>query len=158
MKVSGFGSISSGGGVKRRGGVSSSGSFADLLGASEAGGVESPAATGVSSASPIANLLAMQEISDEEAGRKQAMRQGHDMLDSLEQLRRYILSGSVPMQALQQINRQLSIKKQHFIDPALLELIEDIELRASVELAKLETAMLNQRAGRGDMLGDDDAI
>ncbi len=159
MKISGFNSIKSAGGVKKRGSTSSVGSFADLLGLSETGDAGSiSSSASVSSASPVNNLLSLQEIQDDGKGRQRLIQQGNDMLDSLDQLRRSILVGSVPVHVLRNLNNQLSIKKQHIIDPALLAVIEDIELLASVELAKIETAMQNQQAGRNDTLTDDDIV
>lgn len=157
MKVTGFTPIKSGSGVKKRGSTSAVGSFADLLGLSDTADTSSAtASSSVSSASSINNLLSLQEIQDDGKGNQKAMEQGHDMLDSLEQLRHSILTGSIPVHILRNINNQLAVKKQYISDPRLMEIIEDIELRASVELAKIETAMMNRRAGRDDLLSGED--
>lgn len=157
MKISGFNPIKSAGGVKKRGNASSVGSFADLLGISDTDdAAASAAAASVSSTVSVGNLLSFNEIQDDGQGKQKLMQQGNDMLDSLEQLRRSILAGSVPVHVLRNLNSQLSLKKQYIADPALLAIIDDIELRASVELAKIETAMQNQQAGRRDSLTDDD--
>ncbi len=157
MKISGFNPIKSAGGVKKRGSASSVGSFAELLGISDSDDVAAAsAASAASPTSPINNLLSLQEIQDDGRGKQKLVQQGEDMLDSLEKLRRAILTGSVPVHVLRNLNSQLSAKKQYVADPALLAIIEDIELRASVELAKIETAMQNQQAGRDDLLDDND--
>lgn len=144
MKITGFGSISSNSGVNKRRNASGVGGFSDLLSASEAGeAAETGGASHVSdvaAASGLHNLLALQEISEEDMHRRKAVSQGHSMLDSLEKLRRQILGGTVPAGTLADISRQLSMQKQHIIDPGLMAIIEDIELRTAVELAKLEMA------------------
>ena len=61
-------------------------------------------------------------------------------MDALEDIRRDLLAGGIPMHRLTELKRQISVQKQFVSDPRLNELIEDIELRAAVELAKLEMA------------------
>ncbi len=70
------------------------------------------------------------------------------MLDVLEELRRRLLTGTLPMSVLLDLKRNISLQKQMTNDPALTGVIEDIELRAAVELAKLETAMGRRDEGR----------
>jgi hypothetical protein len=41
---------------------------------------------------------------------------------------------------LQDLSRHLSVQRQHLNDPRLMEVMDDIELRVAVELAKLENA------------------
>jgi hypothetical protein len=141
MKVSGYGTIGSTSNTSKKQGASSVGNFSDLLSASEAaetahtGGTSDIAAT-----SALNNLLALQEISEQDVQRRKLLQQGKNMLDVLEQLRRQILSGTMPASMLQDLGRQLSLQKQEVMDPALIEIIEDIELRTAVELAKLEMA------------------
>lgn len=157
MKVSGFSSIKSAGSVKKRGSTSAVGSFADLLGTSDTDGAASAsAATSIASTSSLSNLLSLQEIQEDGQSKRKAIQQGNDMLDSLDRLRHSILTGSVPIHVLRNLNSQLSAKKQYITDQRLLDIIDDIELRASVELAKIETAIQNQQAGRTDRLDDSD--
>jgi hypothetical protein len=115
--------------------------FADLLSASEAPDAPPAGTAGdVAAAAALNHLLALQEISEEDVQRRKLVQQGHAMLDSLETLRRQLLSGVVPQQTLVDIHRHLALQKQHISDPGLLAIIEDIELRTAVELAKLEMA------------------
>lgn len=141
MKVSGYGNISSGSGVNKRRGAGNAGGFSDLLAASEAAESAAPSsASDVKATAAMSNLLALQEISEEDVQRRKAISQGHSMLDELEKLRRQLLTGGVPAQTLADISRQLSLQKQQIMDPMLTAIIEDIELRTAVELAKLEMA------------------
>jgi len=142
IQISGFGSIQSTSGTGKRRGASSVDNFADILAAAEA---EEPGAAlhanDIASASALSNLLALQEISQEDVQRKKLVQQGHNMLDSLENIRRHLLTGTMPAQALINLMREISVKKQMINDPALTEIIDDIELRAAVELAKLQRAI-----------------
>lgn len=72
--------------------------------------------------------------------KKKMLQRGSNLLDSLESLRQQLLMGVVSPSLLTDLNRQLSVQKQNISDPQLLALIEDIELRAAVELAKLQIA------------------
>lgn len=141
MKITGFGTVSSTNNVNKKRGVGASGLFSDLLSASESADNAPASATGdVVATSGLNNLLALQEISEDDVHKRKLVKHGHSMLDSLEQLRRQILMGTVPGQTLLDISRQLSLQKQTVLDPRLIDIIEDIELRTAVELAKLEMA------------------
>lgn len=145
MKVDAYGNIKATSSTKKRSGVSKSGDFSSILDSLESDGVESSNnLNNVVAPSSLSGMLALQEISDEEIRRKNLIRQGDDMLDSLEQLRRRLLTGSLPMQVLQDINRQLSAQKQIVNDPRLKAIIDEIELRTAVELAKLEMAIASK--------------
>jgi len=148
MKISGFGSVGSTSSSKRTGGTSSTASFADLLAAAEAGDVAHTAPTSdIAATAALNNLLALQEISEEDIQRKKLAQHGNNMLDVLEKLRTRLLVGTLSPQLLVDLGRQIAIQKQMVTDPKLNALIEDIELRAAVELAKLERAMQERNAG-----------
>lgn len=142
-KITGYSPIKSGSGVKKTTHASGVKSFAELL---DVGGSEEPA--GISSLSDIAatsavgNMLALQEITEEDLRRKKLTQQGSNMLETLEKLRQQLLIGAIPLHTLVDLKRQLSIHKQGVTDPRLTAIIEDIELRVAVELAKLEMAVL----------------
>lgn len=142
MKITGFGSIKSTGSVKKRGSASSVSNFAELLSlaeASEAAGAN--ASSEVTHTAALNNLLALQEISEEDVKRQKLMRQGSNLLDILEKLRHQLLMGTIPAHLLVDLSRNISLQKQFVTDPKLNSIIEDIELRAAVELAKFEAAI-----------------
>ena len=143
MKISGFGSIDSTSATGKKRATNSTGSFADLLAAAESGDVAHAAPTSDVAAAALTNLLALQEISEEDIKRKKLVQQGNNMLDTLEQLRQRLLMGTLSHQVLLDINRQISVQKQMSMDPRINEIIEEIELRAAVELAKLQQAIDN---------------
>jgi hypothetical protein len=145
MKITGYGSIGAAGGSKKAGKTGASGSFADILAAS---GATEPAGVGatsdVAALAAVNNMLALQEISEEDVRRRKLVQQGHNLLDVLEKLRRQLLIGNMPAHLLQELSRNIALQKQSVIDPQLTALMEDIELRAAVELAKLEKALADQ--------------
>jgi hypothetical protein len=60
-----------------------------------------------------------------------------DLLDRLDAIRVGILTGRVSRASLEDIVRRLESRRRGGSDPRLTDLINDIELRAKVELAKL---------------------
>ncbi len=144
MKISGYDRIKPSSKTEKRSGTSSvqSSGFAALLGLSDTGESAAPSHVGeLAATNAVSNLLALQEITEEEVKRKKLVQQGKNTLDALEKLRQQLLIGSLPMQVLRELSRNIAIEKQSVNDPVLMALMADIELRAAVELAKLEVAM-----------------
>ena len=95
----------------------------------------------VSDTSPVSSvdaILSVQEVPDAMADshRRAVMEWGEDVLDRLEQIRRDILLGRLSKERLMALARNLRARKKHIDDPALKAIIDDIELRAEVEIAK----------------------
>lgn len=99
------------------------------------------ASTPVTTTSPVTSvdaLLAIQEVPNEREGQKRAIKRGKDMLDILDDIRMGILTGSVPRARLQQLVSMVGSRRDNFTEPALAQVLDEIELRARVELAKLD--------------------
>lgn len=62
---------------------------------------------------------------------------GNLILDQLETLRTNLLIGNIPPSSLSKLQELITQQKESCSDPALLELMEEINIRAAVELAKL---------------------
>ena len=60
-----------------------------------------------------------------------------DGLDGLEELRRGLLLGSIPKDRLGDLARLVREKRERGADPVVSRLLDEIELRAEVEIAKL---------------------
>jgi len=101
--------------------------------------VETQAAIEPAAISPAEAVLAVQESTDatEHRSRGLAHRYGNDMLDRLDVLRHEILTGSVSKENLAGLARKMRAERQTSDDPRLNEIIDEIELRAEVEIAKL---------------------
>ena len=138
MKVSKLGSPKEARVTRNKKAMAADGAFADnLKGTTTAAEldkvVEGQAIGGVDS------ILAVQEVSGTSDGRGRGMlrRYGDDLLSRLDDLRIGILSGAYPKQKLVDLAHRLRKKRQASDDPRLNEIIEEIELRAEVEIAKL---------------------
>ena len=117
----------------------SSGAFArEMLATGGAGdGAEPAAATPVSA---VDALLAVQEVGDatSEGGNRQAFQRGADILDRLDAIRMGLLAGRIPLHQLESLTQLVARQRETNVDPQLSVLLDDIDLRARVELAKLE--------------------
>ncbi len=102
---------------------------------------EAPAATTVGAGASLGQvdaLLALQEVPDSLVGDAGAKCRGEALLDGLEQLRLGLLAGVLPRERLVRLTRLLAERRGEIDDPRLAAVIDEIELRAAVELAKLE--------------------
>lgn len=88
---------------------------------------------------PLAGLLAVQETEEplERQARKRASQRADTILDELEEIRLGLLMGTIPMAKLEQLAQLVRVRREQFDDPKLQSILDDIELRAAVELAKL---------------------
>lgn len=115
-----------------------SGGFAKTL-AEEGAAV--PGVSGAAPPSAVGAVLAaqeVQEVPDAAAGRRRrALRRGEDILDRLEEIRLGLLLGTIPLARLHQLAQMLRSARERVDDPRLDEILDAIELRAAVELAKL---------------------
>ncbi len=89
----------------------------------------------------VGALLSVQEVNDPLEEKRRAIERGGDLLDQLETLRLGLLVGRYPKESLQKILAMVQKKSSAAIDPALAEILQEIELRAAVELAKLGHAL-----------------
>ena len=92
--------------------------------------------TAVTGINPI---LTVQEIIDqpEREERRQLAECGIDILDSLEDIRHGLLFGAIPKERLETLAQRRGVRKASVSDPRLIDIINEIELRAEIELAKL---------------------
>ena len=122
----------------RAGGAASAGGaakFATLVSDGGAGEAQNVAASRVVAAADA--LLAAQESSDFSAGRHKDFRRGNDLLDQLDDLRIGLLNGMVPREKLVALVRGLNVTRMAAGDRDLAAVLDEIDLRARVELAKL---------------------
>ena len=84
-------------------------------------------------------IFAAQLVSDEEglARRRQVLKRGYSLLEKLEEIRDALLMGYISKDKLIEISRFVKENKNATDDEKLNEIIEEIELRIEVELAKL---------------------
>lgn len=121
---------------KRGGGASQSGGFAPTTpGASETSGAKAVVSAGM--VASIDAVMALQTV-DDPAGRKaRSMQRGVRILDDLDDLKIAILEGRVPLDRLERIIAKLAAEREASGDDGLDDVLDGIDLRAQVELAKL---------------------
>lgn len=96
----------------------------------------------VNTAAPVAPaagldaILALQAVGDFSESRRKAVSRGRSLLDLLEGMKADLLVGQVSGDRLDAMVQQLMAMRER-VEPDLDALIDDIELRVRVELAKL---------------------
>jgi len=99
---------------------------------------EAAATTGATPLASLSSLLAIQEAPDPTTGKKQAILHGESLLDELKDLQIGLVQGWVSEDSLRSLSRMLDRPRPGIDDPELNQVLDDIELRAAVELAKLD--------------------
>lgn len=122
--------------TKRAGNVAAPG-FAEALAQAEGVGTVE-AAGGIGAVGALGGLLGAQEVDEREARRRKAAKRGRLTLDMLANLRDALLTGTLPYSTLRQLERLLAEERGEATDPELMSILNEIEVRAAVELAKLE--------------------
>jgi len=103
---------------------------------------QAPAASSTQISAPlpvgdISMLLAVQG-DDRQRERSIAVDRGYDTLNALDALKVDVLSGQLSRHKLLNLARLVDKQRQHLGDEGLMNVLDHIELRARVELAKFE--------------------
>ena len=138
MKIDGTGPIRPGTSPTRSKKVGDKGEkFAKHISESE----DEATTAAVSSTGPLTAvdaLLSLQEVPDATSGRSRGLKRAEDMLDHLDSIRHGLLLGSIPRDKLDGLLAVVREQREDIDDPRLAEVLDEIELRAAVELAKLD--------------------
>lgn len=97
-------------------------------------------ASGPSASRPIQQvdgLFQLQEMPDALAQRRRAVQRGSTVLDRLDDLRLALLGGGLSQGQIAELQRAVASERGVVDDPRLLGVLDEIDLRAKVELAKL---------------------
>lgn len=123
-------------GVASRGSVAryASGQAFSLSGA--AAPARLAAATPVMPLAALDAILALQGVGDALSGRRRAVRRGTTLLDLLEEVKADLLVGNVTPERLDLLAEQVTALREK-VEPGLDGVLDEIELRVRVELAKL---------------------
>lgn len=139
MKVEGPNPLRTGQVRRKSGSDAAGGDFA-----SELEGAGAPASSGgvsgASGTSLIGSILALQQSEGEEgdAAKERAKSRAQELLRELELLRLDILSGVIPRGHLIALAQTIKTSREGVFDPRLTEILDEIDLRAQVELAKYD--------------------
>jgi hypothetical protein len=101
---------------------------------------QGPGATGgLSGAGAIGSvdaLLALQGAGDFREAKKQATERAFSLLDVLDDLKLALLDGALPRPTLERLTETLKARRAATDDPRLEAMLDEVEVRAAVELAK----------------------
>ncbi len=134
MEIKGPGRIETGAIRRKSAAVTGGGNFT----------VSDPAETHahiVAGPGPIAaldSILALQDMGDPSDGRSKGLTHGEQLLEILDSVRDGLLAGGIPRATLNRLAVAVTRRHDVFADPKLQDVLDQIELRAHVELAKLE--------------------
>ena len=142
MKVSGTGSVGAAGAsrAKPAGGSSSSFSLPSVNAAS--GAASTAAVGGLSGVGSVDALLALQEtgaVGNPLERKKRAVRRADQILDILGEVRVAMIDGDISHSTLDRLTRAIREQRENTDDPKLEGVLNEIEPRAAVELAKLQS-------------------
>jgi hypothetical protein len=140
MKVSGSGSAGPASGAGRAKGASGGEGFRLPSVASAGPAVAAGPAGPVASVSGLSALLALQETGGPLERRRRAVSRAGRILDVLDEVKLALVSGELSLGQLERLTRAVREERAATEDAALEGVLNEIETRAAVELAKLEMA------------------
>ena len=137
MKISGPNTMSPAAPAQRR---AAAAGFALAQTSAAGGAVEASVALGVSALGSLDALIALQEVDGPLGRRRRAIGRAGRLLDALEDLKLSLLEGGLDEPGLRRLAATVREEREATSDPGLEAVLDQIEARAAVELAKLEMA------------------
>jgi hypothetical protein len=148
MKVEGPGRSQGTDKSKKKGGVGfGGGNFGDFL---TSGSSQSAPAAQTHSIAQLDALLALQGAEDPAKGasRKRMRQRALNILGKLDDLRMAMLNGTMTVGHMIDVADVVASHRENVSDPSLTAIMDEIDLRAQVELAKMRVA-LDKRGDKG---------
>ena len=97
-------------------------------------------ASGVSGVVGLEALLALQDVETPTERRRRSVKRAGRLLDDLDELKIALLGGELSQAQLERLGRTIREQRSATDDPRLEAVLDEIETRAAVEMAKLEAA------------------
>jgi hypothetical protein len=143
MKIDGPHQAQKAGSAKKAGkaGSSSESGFSELLNVDET--AETAHAAGANVIARVDVLLAAQGSEDpaEKATRGRMRKRGSEILHQLDKIRLGMLTGSLTVGNLVDIADVVAAHRERINDPQLAGILDEIDLRAQIEIAKMKLAL-----------------
>jgi len=108
--------------------------FSELVSNSD---VEDSQASNAPAVSGTSSLFFLQEVGDDGPQKKGVVKRGFDVIKYLDNIRVGLLCGTLSKDTIIGLEPLLEKFKKNFSDPKLSQIIDEIDLRAKVEIAKL---------------------
>jgi len=140
MKVSGAGGAGGASGPGRARGAQGGEGFRLPSASGAASAAAAGPTTGVSALGGVGALLALQETGGPLERKRRAVRRAGRILDVLDEVKIALVGGDLSMSQLERLGRAVREERDQTEDAALEGVLNEIETRAAVELAKLEMA------------------
>lgn len=139
MKVTGPGGIGSSSGARPA--RSAGGDGFRIIAPEAAGGpAQASSVSATQGVMGVEALLALQELGGPLERKRRAVGRAGRILDTLDALKIALLEGDISAGDLDRLRRAVRDERDNTDDPALEAVLDEIELRAAVEVAKLEQA------------------
>jgi len=137
MEIKGPGRVGSSGVTRKtKKGTSDKAAFNKALETDET--TSSGMVSGTAPLTAVNSLLALQESGTATDGRSKGLAKVEDLLSHLDLIRQGLLLGHIPKGRLNEVLNVVNSQQDQVDDDALNEILDDVELRVKVELAKLE--------------------
>jgi class II flagellar assembly regulator FliX len=133
MEVKGTGRVGTST-IKRKASAGAGGGFT----MSEASESHAQIVAGPGPIAALDSILMLQGMEDATDGPSRGLSHGENLLDLLDAVRDGLLAGGIPRSTLNKLAAAVTRRHDQFADPKLQDVLDQIELRAHVELAKLE--------------------
>jgi hypothetical protein len=140
MKVTGTGGMTPASGPKAARGGAGEGGFRVAGGSGPTASTPTSSTSGVAGIMGVEALLALQDVESPTERRRRSVRRAGRLLDELDDIKIALLGGDLSQVQLERLGRAIREQRAATEDPKLEALLDEIETRAAVELAKLEIA------------------
>ena len=124
--------------VRRTGRKTGNAASAEFSNHLEGEASDSVASNGATNLAGVSALLALQEVGGMPEERARAVRRGQHILDLLDEIRLGLLAGGIPRGDLEALAATVREQREKVCEGPLAEVLDEIELRAAVELAKYD--------------------
>lgn len=116
-----------------------------------AGASDTSQAAGASASQSLASLdvlLAVQGAEDptQKSARKKMKQRGHKLLDILENMRMALLNGNITVGHMISLADTIATHRENITDPELMGILDEIDLRAQIEMAKMSRALDSEQS------------
>src|SRR4051812_24749247 len=139
MKVTGPGGIGTSSGARPARGAGGDGFR--VIAPEQAGGAgQAASVSATQSVMGVGPLMPLQDVGGPMEGKRRAVRRAGRILDVLDEIKVALLDGGLSGAELDRLRRAVRDERGATEDPRLEAVLDEIELRAAVEMAKMEQA------------------